>query len=153
MSRRHTQARVISSSDTFDMIMWPTPTWESDAHLRDRKKGMSASIPCTNGRVSIRMKKTESPPTLGLSVFPQWEITYTLQMDDISRSDTIGYVSTYEDATSLVRSYVDDIRSSRAENGQLDALDVKSQLDDRSPPDSEPMIVGTDDHRNRLEYN
>lgn len=129
--------------------MWPTPTWESDTHLRDRKKGMTASIPCANGRISLQVKKTESPPTLGLSVFPQWEITYTLQMDGISRSNTMGYVSTYEDAASLVRSYVDDIRSSRTENGQLDVLDVKSQLDARSQPNSEPIIVGDDDHRNR----
>lgn len=131
------------------MIMWPTPTWESDTHLHDQERGMDASVPCSNGRVSIQAKKTDSPPSLGVSVFPQWEITYTLQMDDISRTKTIGYVSTDESAMSLIQSYVDDIISTRTENGQLDALDVKSQLDARSPPDSEPMIVGADDRRNR----
>lgn len=129
--------------------MWPSPTWESDTHLHDRERKPNASIPCENGRVSIRATKTDSPPMLGLGMLPQWELTYTLRMDDIDRTKTIGYVSAYEDAVSLIRSYVDAITSERIESEQLDALDVVSRLNDLSPPESEPMIVGIDDLRNR----
>lgn len=131
--------------------MWPSPNWESDTYLHDRVSEVNASIPCENGQVSLQAGKTDSPPTLEIDVFPQWEIAYTLNIENITRTETMGYVSTYEDAVSLIQSYVDTIVSERSEGETLDALDVKLQLDNLSPSESEPMIVGTDDYRSKGE--
>lgn len=116
--------------------MWLPPHRELDDHPATRSNTVAVPIPCVNGQITISVEKAESQP-LAVDVGSRWEITYTLELDEMSRTETLGYASTYDDAVDAVRSYLDTVRSARTDTDQMDALEVKSQLDAFSPPGSE----------------
>ncbi|UPM42323.1 hypothetical protein [Halocatena salina] len=125
--------------------MWPPPD-RVDGPLNGQAREETIPIPCESGRITIRVSKTATP-SLAIDVGSRWKVAYTLELDGMARTETVGYASTYDDAVSAVRSYLSAIRSARAERGRLDALDVKSRLDTLAPSRSTPMITGAEEYR------
>ncbi|RRJ28958.1 hypothetical protein [Halocatena pleomorpha] len=126
--------------------MWPTPYGEFDGPLDGQPREETIPVPCESGRVTIRVSKTATP-SLAIDVGSRWKVAYTLELDGMTRTETVGYASTYKDAVSAVRSYLASIRSARVNRDRLDALDVKSQLDSLAPSGSMPMITGVEECR------
>lgn len=126
--------------------MWSPLDREFDGSLDGRAREETIPIPCERGQIMIRVSKADASP-LAIDVGSRWMVTYTLELEGMERTETVGYASTYNDAISAVRSYLSAVRSARTENGRLDAMDVKSQLDALAPSQSEPMITGTEEHR------
>lgn len=125
--------------------MWPPPDREFDGPP-DRSREVTVPIPCENGRITIRVGKAASP-ALEIDVGSRWKVAYTLELDGMTRTETLGYASTYDDAVSAVRSYLSAVRSARTEHDGLDALDVKSRIDALAPSPSELVITGAEEYR------
>lgn len=126
--------------------MWPPPGREFDSLPDDRAQEDTISIPCESGQITIRVSKTTAP-ALEIDVGSRWKVAYTLELEGVTRTETLGYASTYDDAVSAVRSYLSGVRSARTEHDRLDALDVKSRLDALAPSPTEPVITGTEEYR------
>lgn len=126
--------------------MWPPPDREFNGSLDGRSREETIPIPCERGQITIRVNKATAP-SLAIDVGSRWKVTYTLELEGMERTETVGYASTYDDAISAVRSYLSAVRSERPEHGRLDAIDVKSQLDALAPSRSEPVITGAEEHR------
>lgn len=126
--------------------MWPPPDREFDGALDGRVREETIPVPCENGQITIRVSKAAAS-SLAVDIGSRWKVTYTLELEGMVRTETVGYASTYDDAVSAVRSYLSAVQSARTERGHLDALDVKSQLDALAPSRSEPVITGAEEHR------
>lgn len=116
--------------------MWLTPHPERDSNPADRSQPVTVPIPCVNGLVTLCVDRADSAPGT-IDIGPRWEITYTLELDGIIRTETLGYASTYDDAVTAMRSYLTDVQSARSQSDRPDAFDVKSQLDSYTPPHSD----------------
>lgn len=125
--------------------MWPPPEKEFDSPPDDRSREVTVRIPCENGGITLRVRKSAVLP-LEIDIGSRWKIAYTLELDGMTRTETLGYASTYDDAVSAIRSYLSAVRSERAARDRLDALDVKSRLDSLSPSQSNPVITGEKEH-------